>query len=143
MTVLTEAAVLALALTCAPGVDPAMITGIAQAESHLDPSALHSNADGSRDVGLMQINERNFEWLGLTPQTALDPCQSIRAAAQLLRSYSRYDTGSPAAGFGNGYVRRVMTAVVQTKEATAAPLQRQPTLGGQITSFSSEEGKQP
>ena len=143
MTVLTEAAVLALALTCAPGLDPAMITGIAKAESRLNPSAVHVNANGSRDVGLMQINERNFEWLGVTPQTALDPCQSIHAAGQLLQSYSRYNTGSPAAGFGNGYVRRVMTAVVQTKEATAAPLQRKPTLGGQITSFSSEEGKQP
>jgi hypothetical protein len=56
MTVLTASIVIGLALTCAPEVDPAMIAGIATAESHLDPSAVHINIDGSRDVGLMQIN---------------------------------------------------------------------------------------
>ena len=91
----------------------------------------------------MQINERNFEWLGLTPQTALDPCQSIRAAAQLLQSYSRYNTGSPTDGFANGYVQRVSSAVARTKEAPAAPPQGPPTLGGQITSFTTDEGKPP
>jgi len=143
MTALTEAGVLALALTCAPGLDPAMITGIARHESDLNPWAMHINANGSRDVGLMQINERNFEWLGLTRQSALDPCQSIRAAAQLLRSYSRYHTGSPAAGFGNGYVQRVMAAVARVKQTTVTPPHPHPTLGGQITSFSPEESKQP
>ena len=143
MTALTEAGVLALALSCAPGLDPAMITGIARHESGLNPSTVRVNANGSRDVGLMQINERNFEWLGLTPQTALDPCQSIRAAAQLLQSYSRYNTGSPTDGFANGYVQRVSSAVARTKEAPAAPPQGPPTLGGQITSFSPDESKQP
>ena len=108
MTALTEAGVLALALSCAPGLDPAMITGIARHESGLNPSAVHVNPNGSRDVGLMQINERNFGWLGLTPQSALDPCQSIRAAAQLLQSYSRYNTGAPDRGFANGYVAKVL-----------------------------------
>lgn len=143
MTALAEASVLALALSCAPGLDPMMITGIARHESGLNPSAVHVNPNGSRDIGLMQINERNFEWLGLTSLSALDPCQSIRAGAQLLQSYSRYNTGSPSEGFGNGYVQRVMSAVARTKEASAAPLQQQPTLRAQITTFSPEEGKQP
>ena len=101
MTALTASIVIGLALSCAPGIDPAIVAGIATAESHLDPSAVHINTDGSRDIGLMQINDRNFACLGLTPQTALDPCQSIRSAAQLLQSYSRYNTGSPVAGFIN------------------------------------------
>src|SRR5215510_11629964 len=120
---LTEVAVVSLAIACAPGLDPAMLAGIAHHESGFDPTIIHTNADGSRDIGLMQINERNFGWLGLTMQTALDPCQSIRAAAQLLQSYSRYNTGSPNAGFADGYVRRVVSAIADIKggkDATAS-----------------------
>ena len=112
---LTEAAVVSLAIACAPGLDPAMLTGIAHRESGFDPTLIHTNAEGSRDVGLMQINERNFGWLGLNAQTALDPCQSMRAAAQLLQSYSRYNTGSPTAGITNGYVQRVVSAVADIR----------------------------
>jgi type IV secretion system protein VirB1 len=142
MTALTEAAVMTLALACAPDLDPMMITGIARQESGLDPARVSApNVNGSRDIGLMQINERNFGWLHLTMQTALDPCQSIRAAAQLLLSYSRYNTGSPTAGFGNGYVPSVVAAVAQTKAGAAAPIQQQPTLSEQITPFTSEESR--
>jgi type IV secretion system protein VirB1 len=118
MMPLTEAAVVSLAIAGAPGLDPAMLTGIAHHESGFDPTLIHTNAGGSRDVGLMQINERNFGWLGLNAQTALDPCQSMRAAAQLLQSYSRYNTGSPTAGFANGYVQRVAAAVTGVKTRT-------------------------
>ena len=114
---LTEAAVVSLAIACAPGLDSAMLTGIAHHESSFDPTLIHTNANGSRDVGLMQINERNFGWLGLNAQTALDPCQSMRAAAQLLQSYSRYNTGSPTAGFANGYVQRVVSAVADVRNS--------------------------
>jgi type IV secretion system protein VirB1 len=114
---LTEAAVVSLAIACAPGLDSAMLTGIAHHESGFDPTLIHTNADGSRDIGLMQINERNFLWLGLNMQRALDPCQSLRAAAQLLQSYSRYNTGSPTAGFANGYVQRVVNAVADVRSS--------------------------
>jgi type IV secretion system protein VirB1 len=114
---LIEAAVVSLAIACAPGLDPAMLTGIAHHESSFDPTVVRTNADGSRDFGLMQINERNFVWLGLNAKTALDPCQSIRAAAQLLQSYSRYNTGSPTAGFANGYVQRVVSAIADVRNS--------------------------
>jgi hypothetical protein len=81
---------------------------------HLQHSRLD---DRSLDIGLMQINERNFLWLGLNMQRALDPCQSLRAAAQLLQSYSRYNTGSPTAGFANGYVQRVVNAVADVRSS--------------------------
>src|SRR5215510_9769539 len=136
---LTEAAVVSLAIACAPGLDPTMLAGIARHESSFDPTIIHANADGSRDIGLMQINERNFGWLGLNAQTALDPCQSMRAAAQLLQSYSRYNTGSPTAGFGNGYVQRLVASVAQMKESPA--IHQPPTLSGQITPFTSEQGR--
>jgi type IV secretion system protein VirB1 len=126
---LTEAAVISLAIVCAPGLDPVMIAGIARHESGLDPLRLSQpNPNGSRDYGLMHINERNFRWLGLTEQTALDPCQSIAAAAHLLTSYSRYNTGSPTAGLRNGYVE----ATVQTdriKRRTASDVEREGRAG--------------
>ena len=117
---LIEAAVVSLAIACAPGLDPAMLTGIAHHESDFNPTLIQTNVDGSRDVGLMQINERNFGWLGLNAQTAVDPCQSMRAAAQLLQSYSRYNTGSPTAGFANGYVQRVVSAVADVRNSNRA-----------------------
>lgn len=116
---LTEAAVLALAMSCAPGVDPQMLAGIAKHESGLRADAVHLNTNGTRDVGLMQINERNFQWLGLTEATALDPCESLRAARDLLQSYSRYNTGSPTRGFANGYVRNAMASIASVHPPAA------------------------
>lgn len=94
--VLTAAAVFALAGTCQSLVAPMTILKIAQVESALDPQAVHRNRDGSTDFGLMQINSKNFTLLGLTSMAdALDPCRSISAAAALLASFSRYNSGSP------------------------------------------------
>jgi soluble lytic murein transglycosylase-like protein len=39
-------------------VAPEPLAAIAHAESGLVPTALHRNADGSRDIGLMQVNTR-------------------------------------------------------------------------------------
>jgi len=140
---LTEAALISLALACAPGLDPTTIVGIARHESGLDPMRISPpNPNRSRDYGLMQINDRNFGWLGLTEQTALDPCQSIAAAARLLTSYSRYNTGSPTAGLHNGYVEGVLAETDRIKRL-AKTVAAQPgragglTLNGQISTFSS------
>lgn len=132
---------LALADRCAPGVAPGTLLPIAYVESRLNPAAVNINKDGSRDIGLMQINERNFGWLGLTHQTALDPCESIRAASNLLKSYSRYNTGNPEKGFVNGYVNRVISAssaVYQQRKADAAPTIN---LNAQISTFTIENDK--
>ena len=101
MTTLTVAAVLALATTCQNVVAPTTILKIAQHESGMDPSARHVNRDGSIDVGLMQINNKNFAYLALADP--MDPCESIAAAARLLKSFSLYNTGSPSKGISNGY----------------------------------------
>lgn len=95
MATLTVTAVLALAASCQNVVAPQTLLKIAQVETNLNPSARHQNRDGSWDLGLMQINSKNLEWLGLTDP--FDPCQSIHAAAALLASYSRYNSGSPTA----------------------------------------------
>jgi hypothetical protein len=63
---------------------------------------VHVNKNGTRDFGLLGINESNFGLLHLTPATALDPCQSIRAAGDLIAILSRYNSGSPTRSIGYG-----------------------------------------
>ena len=135
MTALTIQAVLALALQCAPAVDPHMIVAIGQHESQLDPLTVHDNTTGqvlhgdgmvqaaaqlisaghSVDLGLMQINSHNLDLLGLPLRDAFTPCKSVEAAAKLLVLFSRYNTGSPTRGLANGYAYHVMDALDGTR----------------------------
>lgn len=106
--ILDPAAVLALALRCAPGVAPETALAVARAESGLDPNAIGVNrgarllaaprsraeavtlarrllaAGGNLDLGLAQINSANLARLGLTLEEAFEPCRNLAAAAQLL-----------------------------------------------------------
>jgi type IV secretion system protein VirB1 len=112
VSALSLSVVLTMAATCQHLVAPATIAGIARQESGFDPRSIHRNSNGSIDAGLMQINSENWFWLGLTAETALDPCQSIRAAGSLLVSLSKYNTGSPTRGIG--YALAVQTASTPT-----------------------------
>ena len=83
-TLLTAAVVLGLAGQCQHSFPPEMILAIARNESmvapdQLNPAAVNINHDGSRDLGLMQINTKNLGWLGLTETAVMDPCISIGA----------------------------------------------------------------
>lgn len=132
MTALSPAVVLALAAQWGSPVAPGAILAQAQVESGLDPLAIHDDTTGRSyrpstegaamrvalrleaaghdvDVGLMQINCRNFGWLHLSLTAAFDPVQSIRAAATVLVSFSRYNTGD-LRGLSNGYVQKVRNA---------------------------------
>jgi type IV secretion system protein VirB1 len=119
MTVLTPAAVLLMAAQCQSLVAPTLILKIATHESGLNTTAVHVNADRSRDLGLMQINEKNLSWLGLTEQAALDPCISIAAGAQVLAGLSRYNTGSATKGIG--YATAVLASMPITPAGANAP----------------------
>lgn len=73
------------------GVDPNLLHALALKETVENPTLIGPpNADGSRDYGLMQINESNFARLGVTSASLLDPATgpatSIDAAARLLLS---------------------------------------------------------
>ena len=130
--ILPLAVVTTLALTCAPQVAPATLAAIAQNESALDPLAVGDNtahhsyhpatkpeavalatqlaAEGhDLDLGLMQINQRNFEWLGLTADDAFEPCPSLAAGAAVLTALSRYNTGKSSSPVGMAYARRVLS----------------------------------
>jgi type IV secretion system protein VirB1 len=103
----TSAAILGLALQCAPNVSPQTVAAIVQTESRGRPLALYVNgsrqpatqvnaadaaatarrfvaAGYSVDLGLGQINSRNMRKLGLTWETVFDPCTNIAALGQIL-----------------------------------------------------------
>ena len=80
----------------------------------------------SFDAGLAQVNSRNFERLGLTVESAFEPCLNLRAAQVVLRecraraaarygpgpraldaALSCYNTGDLRRGALNGYVASV------------------------------------
>lgn len=130
--ILPLAVVTTLAVTCAPQVAPVTLAAIAQTESGLDPLAVGDNtvhrsyhpaakaeavalaaqlaAEGhDLDLGLMQINQGNFGWLGLDAGDAFEPCDSLAAGAAVLTALSRYNTGKSSSPVGMAYARRVLS----------------------------------
>lgn len=69
-------------------VEPELLYAIAQVESSLRPDAINQNKNGSRDIGLMQINSIHLPRLadeGITEQQLLSqPCLSIDVGASIL-----------------------------------------------------------
>ena len=138
---LTLQAALALALQCAPTIDPYVIVAIGQHESGLDPLTIHDNTTGkslhgegamiaaawlvaaghSVDLGLMQINSHNAGLLhGLPLRDAFSACRSVEAAARLLALFSKYNTGSSTKGIINGYAPRVVAIMDSIRGVTSA-----------------------
>lgn len=71
-------------------VDPYLLFAIAKVESGMNPNAVGWNRDGSRDVGLMQINSSHFRELqrqGINESRLMaEPCTSIMVGASILSS---------------------------------------------------------
>ncbi|MGQ3050919.1 MAG: lytic transglycosylase domain-containing protein [Roseateles sp.] len=158
------AAFLSLVLTCAPHVHADTARALVATESSFNPwaigvvggelerqprSRLEALATATAlqsggwnfSVGLGQINVRNFARLGLTLQSAFDPCSNLtamqvvltdcfdrsRSAGQrhqqaLRQALSCYYSGDFSTGFQHGYVQRVVQA------ATSAQLPLPPAL---------------
>lgn len=107
-------------------VDPALLHAIAVVESGLDPQALNrANRNGSRDIGLMQINSA---WLpvlkrwGITEERLYEPCISAYVGAWILAdNISRHGRTWRAVGAYNAvtpsrqlaYVRRVQRQLLK------------------------------
>lgn len=154
---LSLSAFLELAAACAPGVSPDTLAAIAHTESGFAPLAIGVNGPGggarqprtlaeaistaealiaagrSVDLGLMQINNRNLRWLGLTVAEAFDPCRNVAAGARVLTSFSGYNTGSPTRGFANGYVAKVQASAARLAASERATPAAEPQPAQQRT----------
>ena len=82
-----------------------LLHAIARTESGLNPHAVGKNRDGSRDIGLMQINSG---WLpalarfGIHEQDLFEPCTSIHVGAWILaQNVARYGYNWEAVGAYN------------------------------------------
>ena len=148
-----------LAQECAPMAEPHTLRAIVRVESGFRPFAIGVNGKGSLtrqpqtqaeaiaaatdliskgqniDLGLAQINSANLPVLGLSVETAFDPCKNLNAAARLLESdyqralsygysgfdawvaaLSAYNTGSFTRGVVNGYVNKVLSGLEKEKK---------------------------
>lgn len=112
------------------GVDPWLLYAIAKQESGLNPGARAVNANGSYDIGLMQINSSHLPLLGkygVTEQQLYDPCVSIHVGAWLLRGnfrkmgYNWTAVGAYNAGSHDKRVRYAWKIFRQMEAARAAP----------------------
>lgn len=145
---------LALALACAPQVHAGTAHALVSVESAFNPWAIGvvggalvrqprhraealATAKALREagwnfsVGLGQINVGNFDRLGLTVETAFEPCANLAAMQTVLaecferasgspskavdqvalrQALSCYYSGNFATGFRHGYVRKVVVA---------------------------------
>jgi len=75
---------LSLAQACGVQVAPGTLLSIAWAESHWNATAENHNRNGTTDLGISQINSANWNRMGLTRESATDPCLSLRASARIL-----------------------------------------------------------
>lgn len=83
-----------------------LLHAIARHESGLNPRARNTNSNGSRDIGLMQINAET--WLpqlarfGITETQLLDPCINLNVGAWILAgNVQRHGYGWEAVGAYN------------------------------------------
>jgi type IV secretion system protein VirB1 len=99
----------ALAMTCAPNIDPVTLHALIRHESRVQRYAIGVNRKGQHlrqqpktlaeataaadrlidqgidfDAGLGQINVRNWAWLNLDSKTVFDPCRNLAAAQTVL-----------------------------------------------------------
>lgn len=69
-------------------VNPYLLAAIAKTESNFNANAVRYNSNGTKDIGVMQINSL---WLpilaqhGITEQQLFDPCTNIAVGAWILR----------------------------------------------------------
>lgn len=65
-------------------VPSSLLRAIARIESSFNPGAVGQNRNGTRDYGVMQINERTFERFKVPSDKWLDPQTGIDTAARYL-----------------------------------------------------------
>jgi soluble lytic murein transglycosylase-like protein len=85
-------------------IDPLLLHAIAQVESGHKSRAVHTNRDGSKDYGIMQINEINLT-ADQRKRVVSDPCFGVNKGAEILASMiTRYGYNWTAVGGYNAGV---------------------------------------
>jgi soluble lytic murein transglycosylase-like protein len=76
-------------------IDPNLLIAIAKVESNFNPAAVSKpNANGTRDYGIMQINEKTAQHYGFDPPSLVDNVgDSLTVAARLLTDV-RHELGN-------------------------------------------------
>jgi len=114
-------------------VNSALLYAIAQTESDLDPLAIGRNRNGSRDIGLMQINSAWLPTLarhGISERDLFHPCTSIHVGAWVLAhnfhrlgytwdAVGAYNAVSP--GLRRAYAEKVQRNLWKATEARSHP----------------------
>ena len=74
------------------GISESLLRAVGKIESNNRPNAIHFDADGTHDVGVMQVNSSHFPELAsryhITEQMLLDrPCLNIAVGARILGGF--------------------------------------------------------
>ena len=158
-----SSALVALALMCAPLVNPSTTRALVAVESGFNPHAIgvvggalvrqpRNRAEAlvtaralqaqswNFSVGLAQINLHSLQRLGMSLETAFDPCLNLAGMQAVLgdcfertdahesdrqralrQALSCYYSGNFVTGFRHGYVRRVVDALRSPATPPASP----------------------
>jgi|GEM_PF-1027503 len=84
-------------------INHSLLESIAKTESNLVPTAVNKNRNGTRDIGLMQINSSWTKSLNLNSNLLLsDPCYNLMTGAKILRKcFDKYGYTWEAVGCYN------------------------------------------
>lgn len=117
-------------------VSSALLYAIARTESGLNPRAINRNTNGSRDIGLMQINSAWLPTLaahGIGERELFEPCTNIHVGAWILAgNVSRLGYTWDAVGAYNAtrpalrraYIEKVRRHLPAALPASAPPARR-------------------
>ncbi len=117
-------------------VSSALLYAIARTESGLNPLAIGRNGNGSRDIGLMQINSAWLPTLashGIGERELFEPCTNIHVGAWILAgnvsrlgyiwdAVGAYNATRPA--LRRAYIEKVRRHLPGTLPASAPPAQK-------------------
>ncbi|MFM0636417.1 lytic transglycosylase domain-containing protein [Paraburkholderia metrosideri] len=116
------------------GVNPLVLRAIAWVESRGNPAAVHHNANGSTDIGELQINSvhlRELATYGINAQGLRDECVNIYVAAwHLKKQMVKYGNTWDAVGayhsesppLRDAYAQMVKTTLVRRGLMASSPL---------------------